>query len=979
MSRLANGGLIDRDISRPFTFDGQAYTAHPGDTLASALLAQDVRLMGRSFKYHRPRGVLTAGSEEPNALMEIGVGAARTPNTRATTQEVYAGLVAQSQNCFPSLKTDFLAVNDLLAPFLGAGFYYKTFMWPKAFWEKLYEPIIRRAAGLGRLSGEPDQTLYQKAHAHCDLLVIGAGPAGLMAASVAAKGGAKVILADEDFILGGRLNSEDCEINGQSGQSWAAKAVAELKDMPNVTVMARTTITGAYDGGTYGALERVADHIAQPNGAPTQIFWRIVTKRAILASGAHERPIAFPNNDRPGIMLASALRTYVTRFGVTPGHRIAVFTNNDDGWRTVRDLQAAGVSVIALIDTRPEVTPDVDCPVYTGAKVVNTAGRRGVERLSLRKANGALQQVNADCLAVSGGWNPALHLSSHMGGRPEWRANIAAFVPKPGAIPNLVAVGAANGAFSTHAALSDGMIAAKSVLKDLGLKQVRPKLPLAEDAPIQITPFWHVSGEKGRAWLDFQNDVTVKDIKTAHAENFRSVEHMKRYTTLGMATDQGKLSNMGALAIMAELTGQSIPKVGTTIFRPPYTPVHMGALGAGGAGKGFQPERFPPAHDFMAEKTPHMIEAGLWYRPAYYPQNPAHHWRDSCDREVNMVRSSVGVCDVTTLGKIDVQGADAAEFLDRVYTNMISTLKPGRVRYALMLREDGFVLDDGTVARLVADHFVITTTTGAAGAVLSHLEFCAQCLWAELDVQIISVTEQWAQYAVAGPQSRALLADLLDTDISDAAIPYMGWMDITLGGIKGRLFRISFSGELAYEIALPARFGDALMRELDARAKAMGGGLYGLEALNVLRIEKGFLTHAEMDGRVVAADLGMSGMLSGKKDFIGKIASQRAGLIDPMREQLVGIRPIGVVRQLLGGSIMVDVGADATRENVQGYISSACYSPTLGGMIAMAFVKGGRTRIGAQIRAVDLVRDLDTLCEIVPVQFHDPEGGKLRG
>ena len=979
MSRLANGGLIDRDISVPFTFDGQAYTAHPGDTLASALLAQDVRLMGRSFKYHRPRGVLTAGSEEPNALMEIGVDAARTPNTRATTQEIYPGLVAQSQNCFPSLKTDFLAVNDLLSPFLGAGFYYKTFMWPKAFWEKLYEPIIRRAAGLGRLSGAPDPTLYQKAHAHCDLLVIGAGPAGLMAASVAAKGGAKVILAEEDFILGGRLNSEDYEIEGQSGQSWAAKLVADLKDMPNVTVMARTTVTGAYDGGTYGALERVADHVANPNGAPAQIFWRIVAKRTILASGAHERPIAFPNNDRPGIMLASAVRTYITRFGVTPGHRIAVFTNNDDGWRTVRDLQAAGVSVIALIDTRADVSPDVDCPVYTGAHVVNTAGRMGLERLSLRTRDGALQQVNADCLAISGGWNPALHLSCHMGRRPQWDAQIAAFVPPANAIPNLVAVGAANGVFSTHGALSGGMRAAKTVLKDLGLKQVRPKLPVAEDAPIEITPFWHVPDTKGRAWLDFQNDVTVKDIKTAHAENFRAVEHMKRYTTLGMATDQGKLSNMGALAIMAELTGQSIPEVGTTIFRPPYTPVHMGALGAGGTGKGFQPERFMPAHDFSAERTAYMIEAGQWYRPAYYPQKDEHHWRDSCDREVNMVRNSVGICDVTSLGKIDIQGRDAAVFLDHIYTNMISSLKVGRVRYALMLREDGFVLDDGTVARMAADHFVITTTTGAAGVVLSHLEFCAQCLWPELDVQIISVTEQWAQIAVAGPQSRALLAELLNENISDAAIPYMGWMDIALGDIKGRLFRISFSGELAYEIAVPARYGDALMRELDARAAALDGGLYGMEALNILRIEKGFLTHAEMDGRTTAADLGMAGMLSGKKDFIGKFASQRDGLIDPMRAHLVGIRPIGVVQQLLGGSLMIDVGADATRKNVQGFVSSACYSPTLGGMIAMAFVKGGHARMGAQIRAVDLVRDVDTLCEIIPVQFHDPEGGKLRG
>ncbi len=975
MSRLAKGGMIDRNVSIPFTFDGQCYTGHPGDTLASALLANDVRLMGRSFKYHRPRGVMTAGSEEPNALMEIGSGPALTPNTRATMQEVYRGLQAHSQNRFPSLKTDFMAVNDLLSPLLGAGFYYKTFMWPKSFWDKVYEPVIRHAAGLGRLSGQPDTQDYAKAWAHCDVLVIGAGPAGLMAALTAARGGARVILAEEDFIFGGRLNAEVEDIDNRAATDWAGDVVAELSTLPNVTLMPRTTVTGAYDGGTYGALQRVAEHLADAEGAPRQVFWRIVARHTILASGAIERPMAFQNNDRPGIMMAGAVRAYVNRFAVAPGTRVAVFTNNDDGWRTVRDMQGAGISVTALIDTRSDVSPDVDCPVFTGATVQNTGGRLGIERLTLRRADGGHEQVNTDCLAVSGGWNPALHLTGHMGGKPEWRADIAAFVPRAGAIPNLVAVGAANGDFTTRAALAGGMAAAKAALRALGLKQVRPKLPAADDTPPAITPFWHVAGAK-RAWLDFQNDVTVKDVALAHRENFRSVEHMKRYTTLGMATDQGKTANVGALAVMAELTGQSIPETGTTIFRPPYTPVQIGALGAGGRGRGFAPERQIPSAPFTAARKAAMVEVGLWQRPAWFARDGEHHWRQSAEREVRMVRETVGICDVSTLGKIDVQGPDAGAFLDRIYTGRMSALKVGRVRYGLMLREDGFVMDDGTVARLGPDHFLLTTTTGAAADVLSHLEFAAQGLWPDLDVQIASVTEQWAQIAIAGPKARAIL-DFCG-DISNETLPFMACKTCAIDAIPARLFRISYSGELAYELAVPARYGDAMMQALVTRAEGIGGGLYGLEALNILRIEKGYLTHAEMDGRVTAADLGMAGMLA-DKDFIGRIASRRPALQDENREQLVGLRPVGAVKQILGGSLVFDVGAAPLRENMQGRVSSTCYSPTLEGTLAMAFVKGGRARSGQQVRAVDMLRQVDTLCEIVPLPFYDAEGGKLRG
>jgi len=879
MSRIASGGLIDRSKPLRFSFDGQTYSGFQGDTLASALLANDVRLMGRSFKYHRPRGVVTAGSDEPNALMQVGTGAQMVPNTRATVQEIYEGLTAVSQNRYPSLSFDMMQVNDLAAPLLSAGFYYKTFMWPKAFWEKLYEPIIRKAAGLGALSGKPDEEIYDKAYAHCDILVIGAGPAGLMAAKTAAKGGARVILADEDALPGGRLNSETLEVADQDGSDWAAGIAAELAAMPNVRVMTRTTITGAYDTGTFGALERVGNHVGTlPDGAPRQTFWRIAAQRAILAGGAFERLMAFPMNDRPGIMSAAALRTYVNRYGAAPADNIALFINNDDAARTVRDLDEAGVSIAALIDTRPDAIHDVPCRVIAGGQVVGTKGRLGLSEISVRDAHGGLHQIKCEALGVAGGWNPEVHLTCHMNGRPVWRDDIAAFVPVENAVPGLSVVGAANGNFSTAQALRDGVAEAKVVLKDLGLKVPRLAAPAAEDAPVSITPFWHVKDAKGRMWLDFQNDVTTKDVALSYQENFRSVEHMKRYTTLGMATDQGKLSNVGGLAIMAELTGQSIEETGTTTFRPPFNSVELAALGARSSGKGFQPERFTTSHDWALALGAPSVEAGLWYRAQWFPQEGETHWRDSVDREVKMVRSTVGICDVSTLGKIELSGPDVGAFLDLVYTNMFSSLKVGKTRYGLMLREDGIVMDDGTTARLSENHYVMTTTTAGAGAVMSHLDFVSQCIAPHLDVTYISTTESWAQFAVAGPKSRELLDGFLDENITDDTFPFMACGDVTIGNVKGRLFRISFSGEHAYEIAVPARYGDALVRELHTRAEALGGGAYGTEALNVLRIEKGHITHSEIHGRTTAADCGMGRMVSAKKDCIGKAMSERPGL-----------------------------------------------------------------------------------------------------
>ncbi len=975
--RIAGQGLLDRARTVTFTFDGVHYTGIQGDTLASALLANDVRLIGRSFKYHRPRGVLTAGSEEPNALVTIGRGAAREPNVRATVQEIYPGLEAVSQNRWPSLGFDLMAVNDFGAPLLSAGFYYKTFMWPKAFWEKVYEPVIRRAAGLGALSGAADGDRYEAAWAFCDLLVIGAGPAGLMAALGAARGGADVILADEDARMGGRLLGETHVVGGQPGHAWVEAVLDELRATGNVRLMRRTTVTGVYDQGTYGALERVGQHKARGDGAPLETFWRIVAKQAVLAAGALERPVGFANNDRPGIMTAGAVRAYLNRWGVSPGKSVAVFCNNDDAHRTARDLVKAGVHVAAVIDSRHDAPLSRDFDVRRGAQVCGSSGRKGLESITIRSVSGQ-ERLQVDCLAMSGGWNPSLHLTCHMNGRPEWRAGIAGFVPVPGMVAGLHAAGACNGVFSTAGCLRDGLEGAAKALAALGLEPATIELPQAEDAPYRLTPLWAVPG-RGRAWLDFQNDVTLSDVNQAARENFRSVEHMKRYTTQGMATDQGKNSNLNALAVLADATGRTIPQTGTTTFRPPYSPVSIAAMGAGGQGRGFAPERFVTSHKAALERGAPMIEAGLWYRPGYFPVTGEVHWRESCDREVNMVRGTVGICDVSTLGKIDIQGRDAGEFLDFVYTGTFSTLKVGRVRYGLMLREDGFIMDDGTTARLDDEHYLMTTTTAAAGEVMRHLEFAHQGLRAHLDVSMISVTEQWAQFAIAGPRSRELLDGLLDQVLNPEDWPFMACGAVRVQGVDARLFRISFSGEHAYELAVPARYGDALFRLLVARAEALGGGPYGMEALNVLRIEKGLITHAEIHGRVTPFDIGMGAMVSPHKDCIGKTMSQRPGLREAGRERLVGLKPSGAVRQLSAGAHLFSQADASVRVNDQGYVTSVAFSPVLGHMIGLGFLKNGPARHGEVVRMVDHLRGLETQCEVVDPVFFDQGGGRARG
>ncbi len=974
------GGQINRQQTLKFAFNDQTYTAHPGDTVASALLAHNVRLVGRSFKYHRPRGVFSAGAEEPNALLELRRGAYQEPNTRATVTEVFEGLKARSQNHRGPLGFDFMGVNDLLSPFLSAGFYYKTFMWPKAFWEKVYEPIIRASAGLGSLSGLPDPDNYDKGFLHADVLVIGAGPAGISAAIQAGRSGARVILADEDFIAGGRLNAEHFEVNGSEGIAWVKESMAELAQMDNVRFMSRTTVYGAFDHGIYGALERKTDHLANSEGMPRQVLWRIYARQSILCAGATERSIAFGNNDRPGVMLAGAVRAYANRWAVTPGKRVAVFTNNDDGWRTATDLVKKGVEVSAVIDSRPiSVVADVPgAAVVMGATVNNTVGRKGIHTISL--SNG--QHIKADCLAVSGGWSPNVHLTCHQRGRPTWNEEKACFIPGGELPPGMQVAGSANGDMSLGAVLNSGHNTANVALNNIGKTPSSAAAATAPDESSNVHAFWHVKESRHRCWIDLQNDVTTKDVSISHKDGFRAVEHLKRYTTLGMATDQGKTSNVLGLAIMAEHSGKSIQETGTTIFRPPYTPIAIGALAGRSRAKDFRPVRHTPSHQWAEQHDAVFVETGNWLRAQWFVQPGETQWRESVDREVTQTRESVGICDVSTLGKIDIQGADAGEFLNRVYANTFATLAVGKVRYGLMLREDGIVMDDGTTARMGENHYVMTTTTANAVSVFRHMEFCRQCLWPGLDVQLISATEQWAQFAVAGPNARKLLQEVVDsdTDISNEAFPFMGCADITVcNGTPGRLFRISFSGELAYEIAVPTRYGNAMMQVLMDAGAQYNAVPYGTEALGVMRIEKGHAAGNELNGQTTALNLGLGRMVSKKKDAIGSKLSERNGMNKKDALNLVGFKPVNVNTPLPAGAHFVSRGAEAITDNDEGWMTSVAYSPSLGYSIGLGFIQRGQERIGEIVRAADPLRGGSCDVEIVSPHFIDPEGERLRG
>ncbi len=936
--RLATGGLIDRGRGLRFSFDGKSYEGFAGDTLASALLANGVKLVGRSFKYHRPRGILSAGSEEPNALVELRAGARREPNTRATVAELFDGLVAASQNRFPSLRHDLLSINGYLAPFLVAGFYYKTFMWPASFWEKLYEPMIRRAAGLGRAAALPDPDSYEKTTEFCDVLVIGGGEAGLAAAREAALAGGRVVLCEESAMLGGQALSD-------------GKAV-DISGLEGVRVMTRTTVFGVYDGGTYGALERLSDHLPAGQGARQRLL-RIVAGRCVLAAGAIERPLVFGDNDLPGVMLAGAVRAYIHRYAVAPGRAAVLALNHDEAALTIAALMRAGIAVAAVVDNRAESSGVVrelaaraNAPLFCGAQLNRAIGGREVRAAEIVSQNGKLLRIPCDVIAMSGGWNPALHLSSHLDDKAVWDEARAAFIPA-------------------------GLPAGMSVAGVVSGQGINPN----------ILPLWRsgIAKGKGKAFVDYQNDVADTDITLAKREGFAAVEHLKRYTTLGMATDQGKTANVTALALMAAATGRGIAATGTTRYRPPYTPVALGALAGPHRGKQFKPARLTPTHEWAAALGARFVETGLWLRAQYFAR-AGEDWLAAVNREVNAVRAGVGICDVTTLGKIDIQGPDAAKFLDCVYTNGWSGLAVGRARYGLMLREDGMVMDDGTCARLGERHYVMTTTTANAAKVMQHLEFCHQVLWPELDVAFVSVTDQWAQMALAGPKARAVLEKIVDApfDVSNAGFPYMAAGALSVcGGTPARLFRLSFSGELAYEIAVPARYGAALARALMAAGAAWEITPYGTEALGVMRIEKGHPAGPELNGQTTAHDLGMGKLLSGKKDFIGRAMATRPALCDPARPTLVGLKPVDRVTALRAGSHLLPPGAQAVAAHDQGWVTSAAFSPTLGHPIALAMLANGPARHGETIRVYDPVRGGDALAEVVAPVFLDPQGSRL--
>lgn len=971
--RLSTGGRIDRARAINFSFDGKALTGHPGDTLASALLANGIQLVGRSFKYHRPRGILTAGAAEPNALVTVGTGGRTEANTRATMIELHDGLIAQSQNRWPSLSFDIGAVNGLFSPFLSAGFYYKTFMWPASFWEKVYEPLIRKAAGLGKASYEADPDSYEKCWAHCDLLVIGAGPAGLAAALTAGRVGARVLLADEGFAFGGTLLTD--------GDARLSAMLAELEALPNVQCLPRTTVIGWYDDNVFGAVERVQKHVAEPDPhQPVERLWRIIAKQAILASGAEERPLVFGGNDIPGVMMAGAMRSYLNRQAVAPGKRTVIFTTNDAGYRTAADLEAAGVEVAAIVDprARADVAWQGKTKVISNACIVDALGGKALRGVTVSSASGT-QSIDADAVAMSGGWSPIIHLACHRGAKPTWSEADAAFLA-PERQEGLTIAGAAAGLSSTETCLADGAKKAAEALEAIGFARVEPAFAAADVTQPTATPFWFAKGSKGKAFVDYQNDVNLKDLGLAVRGGYGDVELAKRYTTNGMATDQGKLSNINAIGILAEARGVSPGEVGTTTFRPFYTPVSFGALTGASRGKHFQPARKSPLHDWAKKNGATFVETGLWYRAAWFPRAGETTWRESVDREVVNIRKNAGICDVSTLGKIEIFGKDAATFLDRVYCNGFAKLPIGKARYGIMLREDGMIYDDGTTSRFSDDHFFMTTTTALAAGVLTHLEFCAQTLWPELEVHFASSTDQWAQMAVAGPKSRAILSEIVDEDISDAVFPFMSARTVSLfgGKLEGRLFRISFSGELAYELGVPAGYGESVADAIMRAGEKHGICAYGAEALGVLRIEKGHVTHAEINGTVTPGHLGFGRMVSTTKpDFIGKAMLAREGMQAPDRPRLVGVKPLDPNTSFRTGSHILADGAAATLESDQGYVTSSCFSPHLGHTIGLALIKNGPERIGEKVMIWNGLRNEFTDGVICSPVFIDPENEKL--
>ncbi len=963
-NRLSAGGRIDRTRALRFRFDARELTGFAGDTLASALLANDVHFVGRSFKYHRPRGILSAGEEEPNALVQLAEGAFTEPNARATLTELYDGLVAQSQNRWPTLAFDLGSVTDRLSGLLPAGFYYKTFMWPRSMW-KSYEKPIRRMAGLGRAPELPDPDRYERVHAHCDVLVIGAGPAGIAAALAAGRMGARVILADQQSEPGGQLLAERFEIDASPGLAWVNAALAELGAMPEFSLLDRTTVTGYYDHNFLIGCQRLTEHLG-PRAASKLArarLWKIRARQVVLATGSHERPVVFPDNDRPGIMLAGAARAYANRYGVRPGSRALILTANDDAYRTALDLASVGVAIAAVVDMRAEAQAYLPqrvrargIEVLCGHGIVATQGRTRVSAVRVRPldASAPVREIACDLVCMSGGWMPSVHLFSQSRGQLGYDEAVGAFVPGHASQPVRCA-GAASGAFALRDALSQGFVTGAHAAQDAGFGVAR-----VPDTPETVEPeeaagdtrhaFGATASSRRKQFVDFQNDVTAADIALAAREGYDQPELLKRYTTAGMGTDQGKTGNLNALAILATLRDLPIAAVGATTFRPPYMPLSFGAIAGADTGELFEPVRKTPMHAWHEKNGALFEDVGKWKRPWYYPRG-GESMRAAVNRECKAARNSLGILDASTLGKIDIQGPDAAEFIDRIYCNSFRSLAIGRCRYGLMLRQDGMVFDDGVSARLGERHYLMSTTTGGAARVLAWLEEWLQTEWPQLKVYCTSVSEQYAQIALTGPRSTELLGPL--TDVKLDTMPFMSVRVGRVAGIPARVFRISFSGAPGYEVAVPAGRGYELWTTLMGAGERFGITPYGTEAMHVLRAEKGFIiVGQETDGSVTPVDLGFERMDATPRSFIGRRSLQRVDLLRADRKQLVGLLTESPETVLPEGAQVVTGPKLLTPVAMLGHVTSSYYSANCGRSIALALVKGGRGRIGETLHAV---------------------------
>ncbi len=995
--RLPEGGRIDRSSPLRFRFDGRAYEGYRGDNLAAALLANGIHLVGRSFKYHRPRGILGAGTEEPNALVRIGTGHASEPNLRATRIALHDGMVATSQNCWPSLRFDIGAVNNLLHRLLPAGFYYKTFMWPANRWQT-YEHWIRRAAGLGRAPEGRDPDRYDKMHAHTDVLVVGAGPAGLSAALAAGTAGARVILADEQVEFGGSLLSDlDCRIEDRPPADWVAATVAALAAMPEVTLLKRATVTGYYDHNYLTLQEEVTDHGDGDAGVPRQRLWKVRARQVVLATGAIERPLVFASNDRPGILLSSAVRGYVNRYGVTPGRRVLLFTNNDEAYRTALTLHGQGIAIAGLVDLRPEVSGPLadavraaDLNIMAGRALVSTFGRHQVTGAEIMKLNaagtavvGMPRRVDCDAIAVSGGWTPSVHLFSQSAGTLRWDNGIGGFLPDV-TMQACQSAGACNGSETLEGCMMQGREAGRAAARSCGFAGAAMESPATgEPQQTRRRDLCIVPGRRGddgaRHFVDFQNDVTAADIHLAAREGYRSVEHLKRYTTAGMGTDQGKTGNINALAIMGEILNSNIPGIGHTTFRPPYTPVTIGSYAGRNIGGLFDPVRTTAMDSWHREAGAKFEHVGQWMRAWYYPK-PGETMHQAVQREAKAARSGIGLLDASTLGKIDIQGPDAAEFLNRIYTNSWLRLAPSRARYGLMLKEDGMVMDDGVTARLSENRFHMTTTTGGAGTVFAWLEEWLQTEWPKLRVHVTSVTEHWTVAAICGPECRNLLSELCpDIDLSNDAFPFMSVREGMVAGIPARVFRISFTGELSFEINVRRRYGLALWQALMKAGRKFDICPYGTETMHLLRAEKGFIiVGQDTDGTVTPQDLGMGWIVANAKpDFIGKRGLIRPDLVKPDRKRLVGLLTEDPDEVLTEGAQIVEIPRPDLPMPMIGHVTSSYYSPNCGRSIAMALVRGGPGRIGETLFIPML--DKTVRAVVTEPRFFDPSGDRING